>query len=88
MFTDNEISLKLLSKLLSASPAKFLGLSPRVIRAGMQANLVVIEEKKSQIDSSLFESKGKNTPFDKETVYAVIDKTIRKGDILYDNGQN
>lgn len=88
VFTDNEISLKLLSKLLSASPAKFLGLSPRVIRAGMQANLVVIEEKKSQIDSSLFESKGKNTPFDKETVYAVIDKTIRKGDILYDNGQN
>lgn len=54
----------------------------------MQANLVVIEEKKSQIDSSLFESKGKNTPFDKEMVYAVIDKTIRKGDILYDNGQN
>ena len=88
VFTDNEISLKLLSKLLSASPAKFLGLSPRVIRAGMQANLVVIEEKKSQIDSSLFESKGKNTPFDKEMVYAVIDKTIRKGDILYDNGQN
>ena len=88
VFTDNEISLKLLSKLLSASPARFLGLSPRVIRAGMQANLVVIEEKKSQIDSSLFESKGKNTPFDKEMVYAVIDKTIRKGDILYDNGQN
>ena len=88
VFTDNEISLKLLSKLLSASPAKFLGLSPRVIRAGMQANLVVIEEKKSQIDSSLFESKGKNMPFDKEMVYAVIDKTIRKGDILYDNGQN
>jgi len=36
----------------------------------------------------LFDPKGKNTPFDKEMVYAVIDKTIRKGDILYDNGQN
>ena len=50
VFTDNEISLKLLSKLLSASPARFLGLSPRVIRTGIQANLVVIEEKKSQMN--------------------------------------
>ncbi len=88
VFADNEISLKILSKLLSSNPAKFLGLTPRLIKAGIQANLTVIEEKKSVIDSNLFESKGKNTPFDNETVYAVIDKTIRKGDILYDNGQN
>ena len=88
VFKDNDLPLKILSKLLSASPARFLGLGPSLIRAGMEANIVIIEEKSTKIDSESFESKGKNTPFDKELVYAVIDKTIRKGDILYDNGQN
>ncbi len=88
VFTDNNLPLKILSRLLSANPARFLGLSPRAIKEGLDANLVIIEEKKSQIDSELFESKGKNTPFDKEMVNAVIEKTIRKGVILYDNGQN
>ena len=88
VFKDNDLPLKILSRLLSASPARFLGLSPSLIRVGMEANIVIIEEKSTNIDSESFESKGKNTPFDKELVYAVIDKTIRKGDILYDNGQN
>lgn len=88
VFKEEGIGMDVLSKLMSYNPGRFLDLSHREIRAGEDADLVIIEEGNFKIDSASFESKGKNTPFDKDEIEARVTKTIRKGELLYDNGFN
>ena len=54
-----------LSQLMSANPARILGLQKGRLKAGYDADLTLLDtEEEWTVDSSLFYSKGKATPFD------------------------
>lgn len=85
VFIENGISLNKLSEMMSANPAKLLGLNQGLIEAGLRADLVLIDEKCDDvIDTTKFVSKGKNNPFDGQKVKGKIIMTIRDGKIMYD----
>lgn len=84
VFMENEISLNKLSEMMSANPAKLLGLNQGLIEEGMRADLVLIDaECDDVIDTTNFVSKGKNNPFDGQKVKGKVIMTIRDGKIMY-----
>ncbi|NTW72473.1 MAG: dihydroorotase [Eubacteriaceae bacterium] len=88
VFKDENISISVLSEMLSFQPARLLGLNAGAIEPGMEANLVLVDlEKTGRIDTSRFLSKGKNTPFNGREVTGEILLTIKRGEIKYDNRQ-
>ena len=84
VFKENEISLNKLSEMMSANPAKLLGLNQGVMEEGLRADLVLIDENKEDvIDTNKFISKGKNNPFNNQKIIGKIIMTIRDGKIAY-----
>ncbi|MDR0997677.1 MAG: dihydroorotase [Treponema sp.] len=79
------ISLKRLSSLMSASPARILGLGDRGrISAGLRADLAVIDTAASWIvEPALFKSRGKNSPFAGRRLRGKLILTIHKGRVVY-----
>jgi len=62
---DNQFNPRRLSQLMSANPARILGLQKGRLKAGYDADLTLLDtEEEWTVDSSLFYSKGKATPFD------------------------
>lgn len=85
VFSENQISLNKLSEMMSANPAKLLGLNQGLIEEGLRADLVLIDENcENVIDTSNFISKGKNNPFNGQRVKGKVIMTIRNGKIMYD----
>ena len=85
VFSENNISLNKLSEMMSANPAKFLGLNQGLIKEGLNADLVIVDTDKEEIiDVSKFISKGKNNPFDGQNVKGEVIMTIRGGKVVYD----
>ena len=85
VFSENQISLNKLSEMMSANPAKLLGLNQGLIEEGLRADLVLIDESyEDVIDISNFISKGKNNPFNGQRVKGKVIMTIRNGKIMYD----
>ena len=85
VFSENQISLNKLSEMMSANPAKLLGLNQGLIEEGLRADLVLIDENyEDVIDISNFISKGKNNPFNGQRVKGKVIMTIRNGKIMYD----
>ena len=85
VFSENQISLNKLSEMMSANPAKLLGLNQGLIEEGLRADLVLIDESyEDVIDTSNFISKGKNNPFNGQRVKGKVIMTIRNGKIMYD----
>lgn len=81
------ISINQLSKLLSAQPARLMGVKKGRIEEGFDGDLVLVDlDQKVKVDSSKFLSKGKNTPFDGMEFYGRILATIRRGQIKYNGG--
>lgn len=86
IFKEENIDIKMLSKLMSFNPAKLLKLNQGSIEEGKDASLVVIDEDKlGRIDVNEFISKGKNNPFQGEEVLGAVIMTMKKGRIIYDN---
>lgn len=84
VFKENSISLKKLSEMMSANPAKLLNLNQGLIEEGLRADLVLIDENiESTIDTTKFVSKGKNNPFNGQKVVGKVLITIRDGKIVY-----
>lgn len=84
VFKENNISLNKLSEMMSANPAKLLGLSQGLIEEGLRADLVLIDENEIDvIDTRKFVSKGKNNPFNNQKVIGKVIMTIRDGKIAY-----
>jgi dihydroorotase len=78
------IALSRLAQLMSAAPARILGLEPRELRDGRRADIALVDfESSFVIDSSQFLSKGKNTPFNGQKVYGAVACTINEGRIVY-----
>lgn len=81
---SGKISLKRLSELLSGRSGEILSLNKGKIRVGYDADLVLVDlDKKVIVDSSKFESKGKNTPFEGMEFYGEVKCTIKGGVIKY-----
>jgi len=85
---QNSISLNELSKLMSLNPARMMGLNKGRIQIGYDGDLILVDlNKKYKIETKNFKSKGKNTPFNGKEVYGEIITTIRKGRVIYENGE-
>lgn len=74
---------ELVSK-MSVNPAKVIGIDKGNLAEGKLADLVIADlDTEYEIDSSKFESKGKNTPFNGMKVYGRIEKTFVDGEVVY-----
>ncbi|GHV19701.1 dihydroorotase [Spirochaetia bacterium] len=82
---ENNFSLKQLSALMSANPARILGLNDRgKIAKGMRADITIIDlEKTWTVDSYNFKSRGKNTPYNGMLLTGKVLRTISDGKIVY-----
>ena len=80
---DGHISLGRLFELLSANPAKILGLDCGRIETDQEADLIFIElDAPWQIDSGKMAALAGNTPFDKLPVQGRVRKMMKGGKIL------
>lgn len=63
----------LLSKLMSANPARILGLNKGLLQTGYDADLTLIDpDEQWTVNSELFYSKGKATPFEGKTLTGCV----------------
>lgn len=77
--------LELVSK-MSTKPAEILGIDRGSLWIGKPADLTIIDmEKEYEIQSEVFESKGKNTPFLGKKVYGQTFCTVVGGQIVWKN---
>jgi dihydroorotase len=79
-------SLKRLSALMSASPARILGLKDRGrVAKGLRADLVIADINTSwKVDAEQFASRGKCSPFAGKTLQGRILMTFHQGRIVYE----
>lgn len=87
VFKNNDIPIEKLSEMMSYNPAKILGIKDTgLIKENYKANLVLIDLNKDYvIKTEEFLSKGKNNPYNGNTVSGKVVLTIREGVIKYDN---
>jgi dihydroorotase len=80
------VSLSRLSCLMSAAPARILGLRDRGrVAAGLRADLLVVDTGATwTVDSALFKSRGKNSPFTGRSLSGKVLMTMRQGCIVFD----
>jgi dihydroorotase len=73
------ISLQKLSSLMSAEPARILGLEDRgTLQEGLRADLVIVDTEAAwTVYPALFKSRGKNSAFSGEKVWGKVLTTIR-----------
>ncbi|MEG1394470.1 MAG: dihydroorotase [Clostridia bacterium] len=78
------LTLDELSNLMSARPAKILGVECGSLAVGGLADLAIVDlDEEYKIDSAKFYSKGKNTPFNGKAVKGKIKYTIVGGELKY-----
>jgi dihydroorotase len=84
----NVLSLGRFVELLSANPARLLGLAGKGrISAGADADLTVLDlDAETTVDKDRFESKGRNTPFDGWKLRGAVAMTIVGGRVVYPFG--
>ncbi len=81
---DGHISLGRLFELLSANPAKILGINAGRIDAGMEADLIFIDvDAPWQVDSTKMAALAGNTPFDKLPVQGRVRKMMKGGKVIH-----
>lgn len=78
------ITLKRLVECMSSNPAKIAGIEKGMIKEGKDADITIADiDEEYVIDSSKFESMGKNTPFNGFRVNGKVVATIVGGKIVY-----
>lgn len=78
------LTLPQLAEKMSAAPARILGLEGGALAEGLPADIMLADLSESYtIDSRAFVSKGKNTPFDGQTVSGRVKCTIVDGSIKF-----
>jgi dihydroorotase len=88
IFYKNDIPLTRLAQMTSFNPRKRLGIGGGRLAAGEDADIIIVDtQKQTVIDKSKMISRSNNTPFDGYAVRGLVEKTIIKGKIRYDNGQ-
>lgn len=78
------ITLDYLVKMMSTRPCELLGLKAPQIKEGEEACFTLVDlDANYAIDRTKFLSKGKNTPFDKQTVFGKVVATYYQGKFTY-----
>ena len=86
---ENLESLQRLSALMSANPARILGLHDRGrIAAGLRADLVIVDTQAEwRLDPDTLYSKGKCTPFAGNKLRGKVLMTFNTGKTVYEGGE-
>ncbi|MFI3249559.1 MAG: dihydroorotase [Eubacteriales bacterium] len=88
LYHTSKMFLPQLFSALSTTPSKILGLKTGVIAAGRPADLVIFDPQQEwQINSELFASKARNTPFDGFVVKGRVKCTIANGTVIHREGR-
>jgi len=77
------ISMRNLSRLMSAKPAELLGLNCGLLEAGREADLVLVDEGEWVVDTGKFESKGKFSPLQGQPLKGRVLRTWFRGKTVY-----
>ncbi len=81
------IGLPRLVELLSANPARILGVPGGTIAEGAPADLTILAPDRTvTVQASAFRSKSRNTPFDGWTLKGAVAATVVGGRVAYVNG--
>lgn len=82
---EHGMSLKKLSELMSANPARILGLKNEgLLKEGFAANLVLVDlERQWTVRGQKFASKGKFTPLEGKKLFGFIKETFFNGNIVF-----
>ena len=89
-YNKGRLSLHRLVEVLSTSAAKHYGLYPKkgALLPGSDADFTVIDlEKEWTIDETKIQCKAKYTPFHGMKLKGAIDRTIVRGNIVYEKGE-
>ncbi|SDB18466.1 dihydroorotase [Eubacterium oxidoreducens] len=82
---ENVIDICQMAEKMSLNPAKIIGLDRGSVQEGKIADLVLFNPKENwTVDSNEFYSKGRNTPFDGETLYGRVKATIFNGEVVFE----
>lgn len=82
---ENHFNPRRLSQLMSAAPARILGLQKGLLKNGYDADLAMIDPDEEWIvDSRLFNSKGKFTPFNGKTLTGKVHGLFIGGKKVYE----
>jgi len=80
------ISMSKLSELMSRNGGRLLGFNKGELKEGYEGDIVLIDTKeKFVVDTSKFESKGKNSPLNGIELSGVVVATFKKGKNVYIN---
>ena len=83
---DNQFNPRRLSQLMSAAPARLLGLHKGLLRAGYDADLTIVDpDEEWTVDSSKFYSKGKATPFEGRTLTGKVKYLFIDGRLVFES---
>ena len=83
---DNQFNPRRLSQLMSAAPARLLGLQKGLLKAGYDADLTLLDpDEEWTVDSKLFYSKGKATPFEGRTVTGRVKFLFIDGRLVFES---
>lgn len=83
---DNQFNPRRLSQLMSAQPARLLGLQKGVLRPGYDADLTLLDpDEEWTVDSSKFFSKGKATPFEGRTLTGKVKDLFIDGRLVFES---
>ncbi|MBR4463602.1 MAG: dihydroorotase [Treponema sp.] len=83
---DNQFNPRRLSQLMSAAPARLLGLQKGLLRSGYDADLTIVDpDEEWVVDSSKFYSKGKATPFEGRTVTGKVKFLFIDGRLVFES---
>lgn len=87
-YLNENVSLETMLKLTSENAAKRFGLYPEKgsLKIGTDADFTVIDIRKPfKVNEKKLHSLGKYSPFHEETFYCSVDKTIVRGEIVFDS---
>ena len=83
---DNQFNPRRLSQLMSAQPARLLGLQKGLLRTGYDADLALLDpDEEWTVDSSKFYSKGKATPFEGRTLSGKVKSLFIDGRLVFES---
>ena len=83
---DNQFNPRRLSQLMSAAPARLLGLHKGLLRAGYDADLTIVDpDEEWTVDSRLFYSKGKATPFEGHILTGKVKNLFIDGRLVFES---
>jgi dihydroorotase len=86
LVVPGHITLGRLAELMSRNPAHILNVNKGCIAPGYSGDLVLVDLATPwTVDASAFASKGRNTPFDGQTLIGRVIMTIKAGRIVYDD---